>query len=380
MSRKLIKVISDDELREYRHASDALRILNASPGSYITAPLLISALTGSVTCNDSYVTSYNLLKVWFQSEEGRVEGIRSLSSIAGDIVYSVGSEIGAPEDVLPKTIGFTAGCIWIEVYCNGVIAIYGTSDGKKDLENSVLDLCSEADPLVGIMNFCDLQYYFPPFAYSDSVLQGVDHVVEKRSLGLTFTTVVPRSKKGSLSAQFKITAAFSETKAQFHLISRCVPDEAQHLVFASLLKYNIQCFGYLKIVSGDLGLKQKTVSTMCEDINCCFNRDDFASRIDECARRIPAFKGMHNAHTPISVALSIELLYAMIFRCENRETKVCCVLDFVEGIIPLPDGDKPSMWDIYMSWKSGCEHWGLGPVLAAPFIERASGSLNYFKS
>lgn len=370
MTKELIRVVRDKDLRKYRHASDALQILYECPGAYITAPLLISALMEITICNDSYITEYNSMEVWFQSEGSKRAEFR----------YLARPEIGAPDNVLPKSIGFTAGCVWLELYYNNSIAIYGTPDGKRDLKNSVFDLCPEADPIVGIMNFTDFQRYSSPFSYSDNSLQRIGQSIEKWSLGPFSSTTIPRNEKGSvLGTHQEIAAALEESMSKFDIVSQFVPNEARLPVFATFMKHNLQCLKYSRITLKDLKSKQKEVDTMCEDRKCFWMRDDFMSRTNKCTNIIPAFEGLHDIHMPFSRSLSLDILLTMIFQHKNNEREALCVLNFVEGIASLPDDDRPSMWDIYMSWKNGCEHWELGPVLAAPFIERIPGSRGYFE-
>lgn len=342
-------------------------ILSTIPGSYITSPRLTSYLygRGGLFYSDRLISGASL-ELWFRTEEDRKNGIEILrnNEHLSYLIDFVHDEVGKPEDVIPQHVGFTAGCMWIENHPRRGVSIFGIPDAPKDNKRKLLNITNASEPLNAFMRYmrfrneCMWNGSFQPYSLSEASARKIADAVRESSFGTSVTKKemnVITDGSSSCSREVR-TNSLDRAYAQFEKLIDYIPEGLHRAMFANLVKHN---------VAQDFPLK-KSVSEICTMLE---TRGVIASpsRIERIATEMfvtsPSERGRAGQISSLIVA---DILYEMLYESGDDAQQV---LDFVETVVNLSNNDL-SMWSIYTSWKNGCEHWELGPVLAASFIDR----------
>ena len=353
-------------------------ILSTIPSSYITSPRLTSYLygRGGLFYSDRLISGASL-ELWFRTEEDRKNGIEILRNNE-HLSYLIGfvhSEVGKPEEVIPQHVGFTAGCMWIENHPRRGVSIFGIPDAPKDNKRKLLNITNASEPLDAFMRYmrfrneCMWNGSFQPYSLSEASARKIADAVRESSFGTSVTKKemnVITDGSSSCSREVR-TNSLDRAYAQFEKLIDYIPEGLHRAMFANLVKHNTTIG---KIVKSNFDVLERpfrrSVAEICEMLEArgvTVSPKNIELIIVEMFVTSPNERGRTRDISSLIVA---DILCTMLREIGDDAQQV---LDFVETVVNLPNNDL-SMWSIYTSWKNGCEHWELGPVLAASFIER----------
>lgn len=375
--KKLVKTVKDHGGRVGQHVKAIQGILSAFPGAYITSPVLTSYLHRKKNFHHrSYAVSGSTLGLWFRTEEDRQKGIDAFYKNVqlSYLVEFVHTEVGTPEVIVPKHIGFTAGCMWFEMHPSKGVVLYGIPRALKNNKNAVFNVADGANPLIAVIEYMKFRhtcvqmdpFYSPWFPLTLESLKKITDTVGEFSFG------VPSRVEELFSGDTENTMnVIHRSYAQLWKVGEYAPSEVHIPLFANLVKHNavVKDFRKNNFDGHDAPLKSAVHDIrrllLAQGCNISF------LRIDRVVRELFAFDLKEKDDAGLVSSLIVaDILYAMLHECQNSGRDALRAIDFVEEIGLLPDEKKPSMWDIYTSWKDGCEYWELGPSLASLFIER----------
>ena len=359
-----------------RIAYHALRTL---PGVYVTSPLGINLWLNAGKRKGWDRIGYWYPELWFRTEEDRRNAILAISEdrLLHHYVRAIHAEVGEPEDILPQHTGFIAECLWFELNKEGRLCIYGTPEALRDSKERILNLNTGAEPLMSFLSSARWQGILSEFKdeglafrLSEESIEKIIRATQEHSYGFPVPVEEMRNSMGIVTGQRSLLL-----NEGFQLMREHAPASAILPATSSLLKHTMRY---------DENIPNLVIIDSCfrrsgeelHDKLASWEMSDLAPRAKDCTKGITAYEDEPSWKVELaSLFFRTDLLCEILEKCKGDKDDTRRVFEFIEGVASLPDDDKPSMWDIYTSWKNGCEHWDLGPVLAAPLIERSTASL-----
>ena len=350
--------------------------LKRLPGTYITSPLETSYWMNVNNPIGQNKLIYLFLELWFRTEDDRAHAISVIADdkILAHHVVAIHAEVGEPEDVLPRTLGFTAECLWFELNKGGELCIYGTPAALRDSRRRVLNLNTGAEPLMSFLSSARWQGMLYEngiaFRLSKKSAKKIIAGAQENSYGFPVPVEEMRNSMGIVTGPRSVLLNEAFQYMRDYAPADALLPSASSFV-KHVMKYDESTFNREIINS-----RSHRAGKELHDNLVSWGLNDLAPRAEGCISGISAYGNKCNVPMGVvSLLFCTDLFYEILEKYKEDEDNARRVFKFIEGVPLLPDGNKPSMWDIYTSWKNGCEHWDLGPVLAAPIIEQSTASL-----
>ena len=375
------------EKREHVGLCNAVvKFLKRNPGAYATNYTLLHRLRAwgeGVGENPATETIKNI-EVWFRTEKGRKNALeREASTRLPHEISAIHEEVGEPGETLATHYGYTVACEWVEWDADmNTLVVCETERARKD---RLLKRYRSTNPDRALQDTlsASISVYTGKGGIADLNIErdtrrAIADSVKSIAFGTPMTDQVyayfaenPQSlfyDQGVYGLPFLAVTRLAD-------ITQHLTEEVSSIVWVNAIKRMIAGAsgdGAMEILDASSEARKELSEKLSE-----WGYDSLCSRAEkiletatpittEVVSAVPRIKNL-------DIALNMEILYEILSNCKDYD-EAQNVITFIEGACDLPASHAPSMWDIYTSWKNGCEHWELGPALAPNFIDTDTAS------